>query len=461
MEGETSGGAERGRAPRKREHGSDGADHVTYFLDTWSEVRDGQLVRYLVHGDRRVARLASATGQTQAALAADTEGTKAEEPPAAHAARLRVLSMNAGWFFVSLALIAALGARYRRQLEVALPAVIAALALSLGACGHGGGTPPPPDVPDGTILTLSEDDEILLDDVVGSVNEQVSGSGKVKGSCAVYPGGLARYDSVSTERKFANTPRDVGVGLDMMGARAYAADIGAWTRPDPLRIERPETLVGRTLSAANAYLYANADPISRNDPSGYDAEAILVVGSAPIAITIGITIGIGVLTYAAVHNSSSSTDSSVGTVAHAGMYDLATAAGTFAKKKGEASEGGGEKPKKEARPKFRAKTVEQAVSEAEDGPIIGTKKCPTCGKTIDDSKDKHGRRQWDLDHKDKKWSDTLKDLKAKGATKKEANDEYQKGVRLQCRACNIGHQFEPKPNPLGTGGYLGAPPTTP
>ncbi len=274
-----------------REHGSDGTDHVTYFLDTWSEVRDGQLVRYLVHGDRRIARLASATGQTQAALAADTEGTKAEEPPAAHAARLRVLSMNAGWFFVSLALIAALGARYRRQLEVALPAVIAALALSVGACGHGGGPPPPPDVPDGTILTLSEDDEILLDDVVGSVNEQVSGSGKVRGEFAAYPYGLARYDSTSIERKFANTPRDVGVGLDMMGARAYAADIGAWTRPDPLRIEQPEALVGRGLPAANAYLYGDADPVSRSDATGFVAAApaaVLGVGATAM-ITLGAT----------------------------------------------------------------------------------------------------------------------------------------------------------------------------
>jgi len=113
--------------------------------------------------------------------------------------------------------------------------------------------------------------------------------------------------------------------------------------------------------------------------------------------------------------------------------------------------GSSAKPKrKESRPKFRKKTIEGAWDGMEDGPVIGTKVCPTCPKVIDNSKAKDGKRTWDVDHTKEKWADRLKRLKEKGAGKKEVNDDYQKDVRGQCRRCNRNHEHEPKPG--GGGG---------
>ncbi len=59
---------------------------------------------------------------------------------------------------------------------------------------------------------------------------------------------------------------DEALGLDQMGARSYAADLGVWISPDPIAAQNPEALVGH-FSAAS-YTYAGANPVRFVDRAG-------------------------------------------------------------------------------------------------------------------------------------------------------------------------------------------------
>ncbi len=81
---------------------------------------------------------------------------------------------------------------------------------------------------------------------------------------------------VSETHAYANTPRDRGVGLDLMGARFYAPDIGVWTQVDPLAINSPEQTVGAEFATANPYAYANLTPRVAKDPNGEFWQVVAV-----------------------------------------------------------------------------------------------------------------------------------------------------------------------------------------
>lgn len=271
------------------EHNADGADHTTIFLDTWSEVRDGKLARFIVHGGRRIVRLSDTNGTNGSAASALTK-SESEEPPAGATPRGPHHVVNASAFFLTIALFAALLARYKNQLlqlRVALP-VVALVFASVGmGCGHGGGDPPP-QVPQGTIRTLSNDDELLFADAIGSLTEQTSGDGATsKGSFAAYPYGLDRYDTSDETRKFANAPRDKGVEIDQMGARAYAPDLQQWVSADPLVVHAPERLALDDFAQRNPYAYANRNPTRFVDPSGHWADVADTAAKVLAAAGVG------------------------------------------------------------------------------------------------------------------------------------------------------------------------------
>ena len=82
------------------------------------------------------------------------------------------------------------------------------------------------------------------------------------------PYGATRRDTAMGEsRKYAGTPRDTGVGLDAMGARFYAPDLGVWLSPDPVLLAEPGKLVGAHPSAS-AYSYASLSPAVYVDGNG-------------------------------------------------------------------------------------------------------------------------------------------------------------------------------------------------
>jgi RHS repeat-associated protein len=262
-----------------------GEGHTTHFIDAWAEARDGKLVRYIVHGEQRIVRLADGNGAVAGTAASKSQSLAKEgdEPPPAakHASTAGRVPVSASSYFVAVALIAALLSRYRRRILRSLPAfapiaVVWFLAAStaVGCKGSGDDEPKPP-IEEGTVLSLGEADEILFSDAIGSLTETTSGSGAPKSASATFPYGLTRYDSSNESRKFANTPRDNGVGLDQMGARSYAPDLGVWTSVDPLALA-PDALIGAEIANANSYAYGGANPVKLVDRDGHAAGAILL-----------------------------------------------------------------------------------------------------------------------------------------------------------------------------------------
>jgi len=261
-------GARRARGERF----ADGSTHQTVFLDAWSEVRDGKLVRFIVHGGKRVARLADGNGAPGAKPGGCAVG---DEPPPG----------TTLWLLLPCGL--AVVARRRRQL---VPAVVFVALSVLFGCSSATSAEAP--ILDGTIQTLSDADELLFDDATGSLTETTTGTGTPKGSFASYPYGLSRWDDSDESRKYANSPRDESMGLDQMGARWYAPDLGVWTSVDPFRLEKPQRGVRSRFAGDHPYAYAALTPLVAIDPDGRDptptwAQAAigfawgLVQGAAP------------------------------------------------------------------------------------------------------------------------------------------------------------------------------------
>jgi RHS repeat-associated protein len=320
------GGARRVRIERS----AAGESHTTFFLDAWSEVRDGQLQRYIVHGGQRVARLSdkngapAATGKGSAALSAEPPRARSGTTNAQSGApaSLMHLGLGASPFFIALALLAALASFYRRQLlafgRYAAPIVgFGALLMLSSATGCGHEAPPKePPIEDGTVQVLSEEDDILFDDQIGSLTETTSGSGTSKASSATYAFGLTRYDTSSETRKFANTPRDEGVGLDQMGARSYAPELGVWTSGDPIALKAPSRQADASdVGNGNAYAYAAGRPLTHVDRDGHAAQALLLFNPVVILdaalVTGAVVVTVAAVDYARTHPitiSSSSTN---------------------------------------------------------------------------------------------------------------------------------------------------------
>ncbi len=91
--------------------------------------------------------------------------------------------------------------------------------MLLAGCSANREPPPPPAILEGTIQTLSDADDLLFDDAIGSLSEQTTGTGNAKGSFASYTLGIARYDTSNETRKYANVPRD-GLATPRSNGRA-------------------------------------------------------------------------------------------------------------------------------------------------------------------------------------------------------------------------------------------------
>jgi RHS repeat-associated protein len=266
------------------EHGANAKPTTTHFIDPWSDVKDGELIRYIVHGGQRVVRLGTRSAREG--------GVAAPGRPA-----------NAALCFVVL--LAALAMRGIRSIPRAGRArwALAALVLttvSLAACDGPGSAPLPEDTAPhagapsshstvargDAIGELTDEDTLLTTDLLGSLLGETTPSGKSTGRFASYPFGATRLDTSSETGKYAGAPRDASVGLDAMGARFYAPDLGVWTSGDPLAVTAPEQLVGADFAAANPYAYAKDSPLLAADRDGhfwhiaFGAAAGFLIGGA-------------------------------------------------------------------------------------------------------------------------------------------------------------------------------------
>lgn len=216
------------------------------FISPWEEIKDGKLVRYIVHAERRIVRLAPDNG-TASTLA------KPSTPPY--------------WPIIAVALALLAGAwtcltRAQRGPRLAL-ALLVLTALAGSGCGS-----PVPVIEEGSVRSLGRADTLLWTDQLGSLLAETDGLGKAQARFSALPYGVARHDGATETRRYAGAPRDTSVALDHMGARFYAADLGVWTAPDPILLTSPEAVATGEFGTANAYAYANLNPIIARDDDG-------------------------------------------------------------------------------------------------------------------------------------------------------------------------------------------------
>jgi RHS repeat-associated protein len=256
----------------RKETTADGKTSTAHFISDWEEVHDGKLVRYIVHADRRIVRLADENGAVSNAASPVPTSWKPAPPPSPAYVWL-VATLQSGHFAILLALMLSFGARVQQAFKTTLRGAMRALsptlaALALVACsGDGAKAPLEPDR-HGSVQLLSDADTILVQDQLGSVLAEASGTGAARGRFASYAFGVTRYSTSQETRLFAGHTRDRGVGLDMMGARFYAPDLGVWTAADPGLINSPERGAGADFGGVNAYAYVNLNPIGARDPNG-------------------------------------------------------------------------------------------------------------------------------------------------------------------------------------------------
>ena len=253
------------------EKNADGSTDTVHFISPWTEVRNGKLLRYIVHAERRIARLAETNG-TKAAAAPLGNGDS--EPPIWFRA-----CAQAGQLALTLALLLSLVWTQRKRIAraIAVAAPVAGLICLAGCSGDAVHVAPAA----GTVHTLSAEDTLLINDQLGSLLAETDGVGDNPARFAAYPFGVARRAASNETRQYANAPRDRGVGLDLMGARFYAPDLGVWTVADPILINDPAKTASAEFATANPYAYSNLNPViaADNDGNFWHIVAGAVVGA--------------------------------------------------------------------------------------------------------------------------------------------------------------------------------------
>ncbi|MDX2053372.1 MAG: RHS repeat-associated core domain-containing protein [Polyangiaceae bacterium] len=257
------------------EKAASGQESKVVFIDQWSEVRDGKLERYIVHADKRVAKLAAGNGAAAGAptgIAGLKGGNTAGD---AAGGKTGALARFGSWFaqvaatgclFLAPLLLVVLGWHYRRRLVWPARLALGALALLVvSACSSDS---PKTAVPGGSVQVLTAEDTLIFSDPLGSVLVETSGNGEVRGRFASYPYGVSRYDTSSEISKYATGIRDKSASLDQMGARFYSHQLGFWISGDPVAVDEPELYLGAEFGAANPYAYANLTPMVARDSSG-------------------------------------------------------------------------------------------------------------------------------------------------------------------------------------------------
>jgi RHS repeat-associated protein len=251
----------------RSEKTAEGSTSKVLFISPWSEVRDGELVRYIVHAGRRIVRLAEDNGLAASAIRARADNPRPLLLPL-------LLSAKTGTLPVLLALAIALLWQLRRVLQRTVRALtpLAALAIA-AACAGSDDDPHSVDASatidlEGSVHTLTEADTLLINDPLGSLLAETNGRGEVQGRFSAYPYGVTREDTSRETRRYTGATRDTTIGLDLMGARFYAPDLGVWTSGDPVAINTPEQSATEQFGTANPYAYANLNPTTATDPDG-------------------------------------------------------------------------------------------------------------------------------------------------------------------------------------------------
>lgn len=211
-----------------------GRTSVTRYPDADVEVRDGGIIRYVMLGDRRVARLDSVPRPVMARAAVDG-------PTAAVGVAFALLGLAISFV--------------RRRAGPAILVLAVACGGGRGPLKHGG-TP---------IESWPPDAVLLLDDHQGSVVAIAGASGAVVGETAYKAYGEVRFATGDVgPRTFVGNEYDSGSDLADFDARPYRPDTFRFLAVDPLALFP----VDESQATLPAYTYARSSPATMSDPDG-------------------------------------------------------------------------------------------------------------------------------------------------------------------------------------------------
>jgi RHS repeat-associated protein len=263
------------------ERAKDGTESTTHFIDPWSEVKDGRLVRYIVHGGQRIVRLGK-TGAAVAPAAGMWAGL-------AGGTALALTSGNVVSTLLAVVLLLAVATRLPRRFRPIVGALTTAVVVALGIAGCSSDAGRAPSVgAQGSVQELTDEDTLLTTDLLGSLLGETTGTGKPTSRFSTYPFGATRADTSRESQKYAGNPHDGAVALESMGARFYAPSLGVFSSADPVALTEPNRLLTEDFAAANPYAYAKDSPLVASDRDGrFFQLASGAVGAVLGAITGG------------------------------------------------------------------------------------------------------------------------------------------------------------------------------
>ena len=262
------------------------------YIDEDVEERDGQLVRYVLLGEQRVARLDPLAGN-DLDHESDSEPLPTSVPTAPRGPFGRgsvplVLLVAIGLLLALATLARRVVSRRRRVAAVCWTAAAVGVALLVPGCGressdHGnqaagegdesasstqrreGGESEEPapitELPEGAVFYLGDQQQSPL--------VLTNGAGEVVRTLAYHPYGSLRRKRGESPDPFGyvGNERDSAAGLSDFRARPYRPELGIFLAPDPVAVFEPESLLEKP-SKLFAYTYSSADPTNVVDRDG-------------------------------------------------------------------------------------------------------------------------------------------------------------------------------------------------
>ncbi|MFZ5442533.1 MAG: toxin TcdB middle/N-terminal domain-containing protein [Myxococcota bacterium] len=214
-----------------------GTSHQTLYLDKYSEVRDGALVKYVYLGEARIARVGGALPKTVTAMAS--------------------LGGAASSLAAAAAMLLAMAALLLQKRKLAVRTLAVGLAVLLSSCSCG---------PQSRAV-------YYLDNHLGSHNIQLNDAGEVlaQSNFDVWGNPIVQSDE---PYGFIGAEFDAEAGLQYLNSRYYDVRLGRFISPD-LSLLAGADEAQDDPQVLNLYSYSRNTPTSLRDKSGQFGHIVI------------------------------------------------------------------------------------------------------------------------------------------------------------------------------------------
>ncbi len=265
------------RVQRTIEYADGRVESTVYGGANW-EVRDGRLIKYVVIGSERVARIGDPGGRD--ADVAATSASGGSPSAGGCSALVKGTTLAHQLAMVALLLVFLLFVKRRRlqprdsalspQRLVRPFGVPVRAWVSLGACMFVVWSCKTGDRAPSEIDNFPENTVAILTDHLGSWHLLVDAHGQVVAEQAFLAYGIQRYRSGGSTADYGYTGKltESDSGLIAIGVRHLISGVGQWNRPDPAFLHDP-TKIGKGVNPGAPQQYGLSNPLTLFDPDGH------------------------------------------------------------------------------------------------------------------------------------------------------------------------------------------------